>query len=275
MRDAIFSFFRPIFLPLTRIYRKQNTNLFKFHIRSIQNRTFQTFFPEIPFFLILFDSKKNQISRGKTGGRNGCVRVTCMREERNKKGRREGCAAGREPDYSEGRRGGNVMQLHSERGVLPCIRALEDITPCVASPAARFGAALGRSKNRGDGQNIWSTRVCVCARIAQQIDARCPSFESGFHPLFTTVQFDYPCQTIQTRFLHFSLASAVWRRLNALLHPLCPPSPLRTRDRDKFFSIFFKLNFYNLTYFILFIFERLFVRSFQNERNGIRLKNIS
>ena len=167
------------------------------------------------------------------------------------------------------------MQLHSERGVLPCIRALEDITPCVASPAARFGAALGRSKNRGDGQNIWSTRVCVRARSAQQIDARCPSFESGFHPLFTTVQFDYPCQTIQTRFLHFSLASAVWRRLNALLHPLCPPSPLRTRDRDEFFSIFFKLNFYNLTYFILFIFERLFVRSFQNERNGIRLKNIS
>lgn len=89
MRDAIFSFFRPIFLPLARIYRKQNTNLFKFHIRSIQNRSFRHSSPKFLSFLSYLIRKKIRFRGEKRVEETGVYALhACARKEIRKEGGR-------------------------------------------------------------------------------------------------------------------------------------------------------------------------------------------
>lgn len=94
------------------------------------------------------------------------------------------------------------MQLHSERGVLPCIRALEDITPCVASPqpvSELRSADPKRPGNRRDGQNICS-RKSILGLLSKAV----------------SIHFSPPSNSIipAKRSDSSTFNSTVWRRSN-------------------------------------------------------------
>lgn len=89
--------------------------------------------------------------------------------------------------------GENVMQLHSERGVLSCIRALEDITPCVAASPQPVSELCGghwpiqKHRETATMAKISGEPVRASSRN------RCATFfRKRFDALFTTAEFDYP-----------------------------------------------------------------------------------
>lgn len=139
------------------------------------------------------------------------------------------------------------MQLHSERGVLPCIRALEDITPCVASPqpvSELRSADPKRPGNRRDGQNICS-RKSILGLLSKAV----------------SIHFSPPSNSIipAKRSDSSTFNSAVWRRSN-VPPPLCNSRSVETRSRQNMAGFLFQFNFE-------------LIRDWSNKLNPIFLQN--